>query len=150
MAIMRPKRDEIAPRFLYYYMLSPQWKVVIASKTVLGATVNRIPIAAYPDFPIMIPDLETQRRIAGVLSSYDKLIESNRNQIKLLEEAAQRLYKEWFVDFNFPGHETTPIANGIPEGWKKRQLVTLPSWFLAVLHQNTLRVQTFLFSAKDV
>ena len=88
---MRPKRDEIAPRFLYYYMLSPQWKVVIASKTVLGATVNRIPIAAYPDFPIMIPDLETQRRIAGVLSSYDKLIESNRNQIKLLEEAAQRL-----------------------------------------------------------
>lgn len=118
MAIMRPKRDEIVPRFLYYYMLSPQWKAVIASKTVLGATVNRIPIATYPDFPIMIPDLETQRRIADVLSAYDKLIENNRKQIKLLEEAAQRLYKEWFVDLKFPGYETTPIVNGLPEGWR--------------------------------
>lgn len=122
MAIMRPNKDKILSRYLYYYMLSPQWKAVIASKTVLGATVNRIPIATYPDFPIAIPDLETQQRIAGALSAYDELIENNRKQIKLLEEAAQRLYKEWFVDLKFPGHETTPIHNGLPEGWKRCHL----------------------------
>lgn len=122
MAIMRPKKSEIIPRFLYYYMLSPQWKVVIASKTVPGATVNRIPIATYPDFPITVPNLETQRRIAGVLSAYDELIENNREQIKLLEEAARRLYKEWFVDLKFPGHETTPIIDSLPEGWSKRAI----------------------------
>lgn len=119
MAIMRPNKDKILSRYLYYYMLSPQWKAVIASKTVLGATVNRIPIATYPDFPIAIPDLETQQRIAGALSAYDELIENNRKQIKLLEEAAQRLYKDWFVDLNFPGHETTSIHNGLPDGWKR-------------------------------
>lgn len=125
MAIMRPKKSEIIPRFLYYYMLSPQWKAVIASKTVPGATVNRIPIATYPDFPITVPNLETQRRIAGVLSVYDELIENNREQIKLLEETAQRLYKEWFVDLRFPGHETAHIHNGVPEGWHTGSLLDL-------------------------
>ena len=65
------------------------------------------------------PPIEVQRRIADMLSVYDDLIENNQKQIKLLEEAAQRLYKEWFVDLRFPGHETTPITDGIPEGWKK-------------------------------
>lgn len=64
------------------------------------------------------PPVETQRRIADILSAYDDLIENNRKQIKLLEEAAQRLYKEWFVDLRFPGHEHTRIVDGVPEGWK--------------------------------
>ena len=64
------------------------------------------------------PPIEVQRRIADMLSVYDDLIENNQKQIKLLEEAAQRLYKEWFVDLRFPGHETTPITDGIPEGWQ--------------------------------
>ena len=119
MAIMRPDPSAIDARFLYYYTQSPAWKAVIASRTVLGATVNRIPIATFPEFPLRLPSLPAQQRIAGVLSAYDKLIENNRKQIKLLEEAAQRLYKEWFVDLRFPGHETTPIHNGIPEGWKR-------------------------------
>lgn len=119
MAIMRPDPSAIDARFLYYYTQSPAWKAVIASRTVLGATVNRIPIATFPEFPLRLPSLPAQQRIAGVLSAYDKLIENNRRQIKLLEEAAQRLYKEWFVDLRFPGHETTPIHNGIPEGWKR-------------------------------
>ena len=63
------------------------------------------------------PPIEVQKRIADMLSVYDDLIENNQKQIKLLEEAAQRLYKEWFVDLRFPGHETTPITDGIPEGW---------------------------------
>lgn len=125
MAIMRPDPSAIDARFLYYYTQSPAWKAAIASRTVLGATVNRIPIATFPEFPLRLPSLPAQQRIAGVLSAYDKLIENNRRQIKLLEEAAQRLYKEWFVDLRFPGHETTPIHNGIPEGWTKGSLLDL-------------------------
>lgn len=64
------------------------------------------------------PPVETQRRIADILSAYDDLIENNRKQIKLLEESAQRLYKEWFVDLRFPGHEHTRIVDGVPEGWE--------------------------------
>ena len=63
------------------------------------------------------PPIEVQTKIADMLSIYDDLIENNQKQIKLLEEAAQRLYKEWFVDLRFPGHENTPISDGIPEGW---------------------------------
>lgn len=65
------------------------------------------------------PPYETQKKIADYLFAYEMLIENNQKQIKLLEEAAQRLYKEWFIDLRFPGHETTPIVNGIPEGWTK-------------------------------
>ena len=68
------------------------------------------------EFPA--PPIETQHRIANILSAYDDLIENNRKQIKLLEEAAQRLYKEWFVDLRFPGHEYTKIVDGVPEGWE--------------------------------
>lgn len=63
------------------------------------------------------PPLETQQKIASILSAYDDLIENNRKQIKLLEEAAQRLYKEWFVDLRFPGYENVAIVDGVPEGW---------------------------------
>lgn len=71
---------------------------------------------------ITLPPLPTQQKIASVLSAYDDLIENNRKQIKLLEEAALKLYKEWFVKLNFPGHETTKIADGVPDGWKKGTL----------------------------
>ena len=70
-------------------------------------------------------DIILQRKIGSILATYDDLIESNRKQIKLLEEAAQRLYKEWFVDLRFPGHEHTKIVDGVPEGWKKERLVDL-------------------------
>ena len=77
---------------------------------------NKIGMSALISHPEK-KSIDEQMRIAEVLSSYDDLIENNQKQIKLLEEAAQRLYKEWFVDLRFPGHETTPITNGIPEGW---------------------------------
>lgn len=66
------------------------------------------------------PPIEIQERIADLLVSYEDLIENNQNQIKLLEEAAQRLYKEWFVNLRFPGHEKTEIIDGVPEGWTLR------------------------------
>ena len=73
----------------------------------------------------LVPLLQTQKRIASILSAYDDLIENNQKQIKLLEEAAQRLYKEWFVDLRFPGHESVKIVDGVPEGWSKEKLIKL-------------------------
>ena len=73
-------------------------------------------------FEINLPPLSTQHRIATILSRYDSLIENYQKQIKLLEEAAQRLYKEWFVDLHFPGHENTKIVDGVPEGWEKKSI----------------------------
>lgn len=67
-------------------------------------------------------DIISQRKIGSILATYDDLIENNRKQIKLLEEAAQRLYKEWFVDLHFPGHEHTEIVDGVPEGWRNIRL----------------------------
>lgn len=69
---------------------------------------------------VKIPSLSIQNRIAEILSRYDSLIENYQKQIKLLEESAQRLYKEWFVDLRFPGHENTKIVDGVPEGWEKK------------------------------
>lgn len=70
----------------------------------------------------LVPPLQTQKRIASILSAYDDLIENNKKQIKLLEEAAQRLYKEWFVDLRFPGHEYVKVVDGVPEGWESCKL----------------------------
>lgn len=73
------------------------------------------------------PPIEIQSHIADILSAYDDLIENNRKQIKLLEEAAQRLYKEWFVDLRFPGYEHTKIVDGVPEGWGKKSISSISS-----------------------
>lgn len=79
--------------------------------------------SAFSKMQILIEDnIITQRRIAEILSRYDSLIENYQKQINLLEESAQRLYKEWFVDLRFPGHENTKIVDGVPEGWEKKCL----------------------------
>ena len=87
-----------------------------------AANQMRIAIGAIKDYPMPLPPIDVQRNVAEILSRYDSLIENYQRQIKLLEEAAQRLYKEWFVDLHFPGHENTPITDGIPEGWEKKKL----------------------------
>lgn len=119
MALIRVDEEKAYYKFLYYYFYSDAWRVVIQENTVLGATVDRIPLIKFPDFLIDLPPLVTQHRIADILSAYDNLIENNQKQIKLLEEATQRLYKEWFVDLRFPGYEDVKIVDGVPEGWKK-------------------------------
>ena len=83
-----------------------------------GATQDNLSWEKLSTIRFPVPSLEKQKRIADILFAYDELIENNQKQIKLLEEAAQRLYKEWFVDLHFPGHETTPIVDEIPQGWK--------------------------------
>ena len=84
-----------------------------------AANQMRIAIGAIKSFEFDFPDIDTQRRIGNILSSYDALIEINQRQIKLLGEAAQRLYKEWFVNLRFPGYEDAQIVDGVPEGWRK-------------------------------
>lgn len=124
-AILRPN-DRIEPEYLYYSMKSRNfyhW----ADSVAIGAAQRTVTLGQLREKTIALPPLPVQSRIAGVLSAYDKLIENNRKQIKLLEETAQRLYKEWFVDLRFPGHETTPIHNGIPEGWKRTTIGEIAS-----------------------
>ena len=78
--------------------------------------------SAFSKMEVLVDDdLGNQHRIATILSRYDSLIENYQKQIKLLEEAAQRLYKEWFIDLRFPGHENTNIVDGVPEGWEKKK-----------------------------
>ena len=122
MALLRVDETKAYYKFLYYYFYSDAWRATVNENIVLGATVDRIPLIKFPDFPVELPPLETQHRIADILSAYDDLIENNQKQIKLLEEAAQRLYKEWFVDLRFPGHENTKIVDGVPEGWSKTNI----------------------------
>lgn len=105
-------------RFLMYSLLWHDNKQAIISKGV-GSTVAHLRVPECENIEIKAPDLDIQHRIADILSAYDDLIENNQKQIKLLEEAAQRLYKEWFVDLHFPGHENMEIVDGVPEGWKK-------------------------------
>ncbi len=119
MALIRPNLKKIDRKFLFYYFFSPEWRNLIFTNTITGATVDRISLINFPNFEISLPPLETQQKIAGILSAYDDLIENNRKQIKLLEEAAQKLYKEWFVKLDFPEHEIVKIVDGLPEGWKK-------------------------------
>lgn len=114
--------DDMLPEYLYYWVKSyeGQKKIDAIAK---GTAQKAVPIASVKSLELQLPPLETQKRIVGILSAYDRLIENNQQQIKLLEEAAQRLYQEWFVKLRFPGWEKTRIVDGVPEGWS-RQVVT--------------------------
>ena len=122
-AILRPGKA-IDPAYLYYVLKDPSF-FYWADAVAIGAAQRTVTLGQLRSKEIELTDMETQRRVAGVLSAYDELIENNRRQIKLLEEAAQRLYKEWFVDLKFPGHETTPVIDGLPEGWERGTLLSL-------------------------
>lgn len=113
---------------LYWFMYAGQRKELEQYFT--GATIKHMPGDKLKQVVVVLPDLPTQHRIASILSAYDDLIENNRRQIKLLEEAAQRLYREWFVELRFPGHENVKIVDGVPEGWRRKpfsQMVTIMS-----------------------
>ena len=106
------------PKFVFYQLLKAD-TIGWVEKHAVGSTMLNLNTSILSSVPIDLPSHDKQNHIVGVLSAYDDLIENNQKQIKLLEEAAQRLYKEWFIDLRFPGHETTPIVDGVPEGWKK-------------------------------
>ena len=112
---------KLLPQYLYYWVRSAEGQGVL-NNTTIGSSQKALTIASLKGLEIPCPPVDVQYRIVEILSGYDDLIENNQEQIKLLEEAAQRLYKEWFVDLRFPGHETTPISDGIPEGWTERSI----------------------------
>ena len=114
----RKFNNRLTSQYLYYWVRSAEGQGVL-NNTTIGSSQKALTIASLKGLEILCPPVNVQHRIVEMLSSYDALIENNQKQIKLLEEAAQRLYKEWFVDLRFPGHEATFITNGIPEGWKK-------------------------------
>jgi len=121
-ALVRPDPKKVDSRFLLYYFLSQHWRSVIEGFIITGATVERIPIEKLPDFPVSLPSLSAQRRIASILSAYDELIENNRRRMALLEESARLLYREWFVRLRFPDHASTRLNDGVPEGWERKHL----------------------------
>lgn len=122
-AILRPN-EKILPRFLYYTMLSNAFYAK-ADAAAIGAAQRTVSLTALRNIEIDVPTIEEQTHTVNILSAYDDLIENNQKQINLLEEAAQRLYKEWFVDLRFPGYETTPIIDGVPQEWQIERLVDI-------------------------
>lgn len=117
-----PNDDKADARFIKYLfdaMLQRQFK-----KFTQGAAQDNLSQSKLLSIRFPVPDdVADQQRIASILSAYDDLIENNRMRIQLLEQAAQLLYKEWFVHLRFPGHEHVKIIDGVPEGWEKKALI---------------------------
>lgn len=122
---LRPiTEEETLPEFIGYYLRSPQFRgkfMAFSAMTTRASLANDQLLS----MEICYPNMDQQRKIAYILSRYDSLISNYQRQIKLLEEAAQRLYKEWFVDLHFPGYENTKIVDGVPEGWRKGTLSSI-------------------------
>ena len=113
--------DMANPKFVFF-QLQKQETIGWITNHAIGSTMLNLNTTILSNAPVEIPSLRIQNRIVEILSRYDSLIENYQKQIKLLEEAAQRLYKEWFVDLRFPGYENTNIIDGVPEGWEKKSI----------------------------
>ena len=123
--VFRAKPSKTIPLFVYYFMRTHKIKTLMCN-SMSGATGRqRVNNDVFLNLEVDIPSYDEQQRIATILSRYDSLIENYQKQIKLLEESAQRLYKEWFIDLRFPGHENTKIVDGVPEGWEKKKITEL-------------------------
>jgi type I restriction enzyme, S subunit len=111
----------VDPRFLFYYLGLPHVVKAIANQAV-GSTMPNLNTSILRSVPIRFPPLTIQRRLVEVLSAYDNLIENNTRRIKLLEQMAELIYREWFVNFRFPGHEDVEMVESelgmVPEGWR--------------------------------
>ena len=120
--VFRAKKKKADARFTYY-LTSSDAVVLPAINSMTGASGRqRADKRFIQRLKLNLPDLPTQERIADILSAYDDLIEVNNRRIELLEQAAQELYKEWFVRFRFPGYENAKFEDGIPEGWKIKRI----------------------------
>lgn len=108
--------ESLNSKYLYYWFQSYEGyqKVDAIAK---GTAQKAVPITTLKQLELYTPIIDLQNKIVNILSAYDSLIENNQKQIKLLEEAVQRLYKEWFIDLRFPGYENVEIVDGVPEGW---------------------------------
>ena len=114
------KSDLIYENYLYWVLRTPWYQRRIAN-TSTGVNVKHTSPRKIYEYKLNLPDLETQEKIADILSTYDELIENNNRRIEILEKTAEEIYKEWFVRMRFPGHENTKFIKGIPEGWEVRK-----------------------------
>jgi type I restriction enzyme S subunit len=118
-----PDRDKADVRFIKYYLETLKLRMQNISH---GATQDNLSLDKLLSFDFLIPPLPIQRRIAGILSAYDELIENSQRRIKILESMARALYREWFVHFRFPGHESVPRVPSplgeIPQGWEVKSV----------------------------
>ena len=114
--------EGVDTNFLYYRIKCVDFSGFVLGEARGAANQASITLDTIKRFQFCLPSSKDQHKIGIILSRYDSLIENYQKQIKLLEEAAQRLYKEWFVDLHFPGHENTKIVDGVPEGWEKGRL----------------------------
>lgn len=119
---VRLKKDLVDPKFMYYYFKAGQGRGRVFA-IVTGTNVKGIRGSELAKINVDIPGILLQKKIADILSAYDDLIENNRRRIVLLEESARLLYREWFVHLRYPGHETTKIFDGVPEGWSHKSLI---------------------------
>lgn len=118
---LRPIDDSVVPEYIGYYLRSPKFRgkfMAFSSMTTRASLAN----GDLLNMEVELPEKSLQVSIASILHRYDSLIENYQKQIKLLEEAAQRLYKEWFVDLRFPGHDNNKIVDGVPEGWENKKI----------------------------
>ena len=122
MGLVRPDPAKMDARFLLYSYLGPEFQEVLRERTVQGSTVERILLTELPEFPIRVPPLDEQRRIATVLGALDDKIELNRKMNRTLEEMAQAIFKSWFIDFD--GHDDLVDSEigPVPRGWEVRSL----------------------------
>ena len=123
-AILRPDRRIVIPEFLYYIMRSNSF-FAQADAYAIGSAQRTLSLGSLRKMKAAIPSFRVQDRIVSILAAYDNLIEVNNKRLKVLEQMAENLYKEWFVRFRFPGHETAEFENGIPNGWRKAKLKSL-------------------------
>lgn len=117
----RPDPNRLDWNFLAYMLQSPNIQASVHGKS-FGSTVPHIKVGVAEDLEIPCPSVDIQRRLGGILAAYDDLIENNQRRIKLLEESARLLYREWFVQLRFPGHERVKVKDGVPEGWERSVL----------------------------
>ena len=112
-------------QFLFYWIGSPQGKAEL-QKCTIGSSQSAFTIVLLKGIEIALPPMPIQKRIAGILSAYDELIENSQRRIKILEAMARGLYREWFVHFRFPGHENHPrmasALGEIPQGWEAKMV----------------------------
>ena len=119
-------KNRFEPIYFNYLFRSRLFRKSMAG-TAVGANIQNLSQSRLGNSEVCIPDIETQKAIASIISIYDSLILNYQQQIKLMEEAAQRLYKEWFVDLNFPGYESTKVVDSVPEGWERKKIGDLIS-----------------------
>jgi type I restriction enzyme S subunit len=122
--LIRPNQNFVVPEFLTFYLLAPYTQHRI-KQSANGSTVEHVNMPNIRGLEIELPPLVVQKEIASILSTYDTLIAINTKRIKLLEESARELYKEWFVRMRFPGYEQTKFVKGIPEGWTYKKVTDL-------------------------